>query len=342
MVSAITNGARKGVLFKGGVHVEQVAEVNTVAFDKTGTLTQGKPKVVEIIPLKGHSKDELLHIASSLECLSKHPLGDALVECADKNGVHNECVDDFKTIIGKGVKGRVNGSQYFVGDPTLFNEKALKPVRKYLIQYENEAKTVVLVGTKDKIFGLVTLADQLRSTGSDMVAGLRKVGVKRIVMLTGDNDKTAKRIADKLGINEYHSELLPEEKVKVIKNLAKSNSKNHHKGKIAMIGDGINDSPALAAADIGIAMGAAGSDTALETADVALMKDDLSKVPYMIKLGRKTMRVVKQNILLAVGIKLLFAILVFPGFVTLWMAVAIGDMGVSLGVILNALRLGRV
>ena len=157
-------------------------------------------------------------------------------------------------------------------------------------------------------------------------------------MLTGDNTKTALVIANDLGIDEYHPELLPQDKVAVINKLRTGNSK----GKVAMVGDGINDSPALAAADLGIAMGAAGSDTALETADVALMKDDLAKVPYLIQLGRKTMRVVKQNIMLAIGIKLLFTILVFPGFVTLWMAVAIGDMGVSLGVILNALRLGRV
>ena len=200
IVSAITNGARKGVLFKGGVYVEQAARVNTVAFDKTGTLTWGKPQVVDIIPLNGSSKNELLHIASSLECLSKHPLGDALVECAEENGLHTECVEEFTTIVGKGVKGRVDGVEYYVGDDTLFNKPALDQIKKYLDKFESEAKTIVLIGEKNKIFGIITFADQMRASGKKMVDELHKMGVKRTVMLTGDNENVATELAAKLGI----------------------------------------------------------------------------------------------------------------------------------------------
>ncbi len=341
IVSAITNGAKKGVLFKGGAYVEKAAEIDTFAFDKTGTLTSGKPVVTDIVPLNNHSKAELLSVASSLECLSKHPLGDALVECAERKGVHNECVEIFKTIPGKGVVGTINTKTYYVGGKNFFNKEKLKGLKKYFNRFTKESKTVVVIGTKDEVLGLVAFADYIRDGSKDMVKGLRKAGIKRLVMLTGDNSKSANSIANHLEIDEYYSDLLPENKVSIIKNLSKEKGKNENGRKVAMIGDGINDSPALAAADLGIAMGAAGSDIALETADIALMKDDLSKVPYLVRLSRKTMRVVKQNIVFAISIKLLFAILVFPGLVTLWMAVAIGDMGVSLGVILNALRLGK-
>ncbi len=337
IVSAITNGAKNGVLFKGGVHVENAARVDTFAFDKTGTLTTGKPVVTDIIPLKNHSKKELITLAASLECLSKHPLGDALVEYAKREGVHQECVEKFRTIPGKGVYGKINGKLYYVGGKSLFKKSALKGLDNYFTSFTDEAKTVVVIGTTEEAIGLVAFADDIRVSGKKMVKDLKKAGVNQIVMLTGDIVKTAEIIADSLGIDEYHAELLPHEKVTIIKKLRAKNGN----GKVAMVGDGINDSPALAVADLGIAMGAAGSDSALETADVALMKDDLSKVPYMLRLSRKTMSVVKQNIVLAIGVKLLFAILVFPGLVTLWMAVAIGDMGISLGVILNALRLGR-
>ncbi len=340
MVSAITNGAKNGVLFKGGVYVEGVANIDTVAFDKTGTLTAGRPVVSKVIPLNGHSRSEILQIAASLECLSKHPLGEAIVECAEQEGSYDNCVEKFKTVLGKGVYGTIDGTTYYVGDDSMFNDSALKTLNKQFKPSKTKINTIVLVGTKSKIIGLVVLEDKLRENSRSMVKALRKTGVKRVVMLTGDNERTARYIANQLDIEEYHSQLLPNEKVKIIRQLNQESRSS--KQKVAMIGDGINDAPAMAAADLGIAMGAAGSDTALETADIALMKDDISKIPYMIQLGRKTMAVVKQNIALAIGIKLLFVILVFPGFVTLWMAVAIGDMGVSLGVILNALRLGRV
>jgi Cd2+/Zn2+-exporting ATPase len=340
IVSAISNGARKGVLFKGGLHVETAAKIDTIAFDKTGTLTKGKPVLSDIIPFNGSNEKEILNLASSLECLSRHPLGDAIVECAEREGVHNACVDNFKTIPGKGVYGIIDDTQYFVGGKSLFKKSAIKGLDKYFDKLSGQGKSVVLIGTEDKILGLLAFSDEVRDDSKQLVKNLRKSGIKRIVMLTGDNQSTAKAIADELNIDEFHAELLPADKVRLVKKISKK-TKNSDP-KVAMVGDGINDAPALAAADLGIAMGTAGTDSALETADIALMKDDLSKVPYMVQLSKKTMNVVKQNIILAVGIKLLFAILVFPGFVTLWMAVAIGDMGVSLGVILNALRLGRV
>jgi Cd2+/Zn2+-exporting ATPase len=342
IVSAITHGARSGVLFKGGVHVETAAKIDTFAFDKTGTLTKGKPVLSDIVPLEGHSEKDLLLLASSLECLSKHPLGDAIVEYAEARNLHTECVEAFRTVPGKGVFGTIKNRTYYVGGKSLFSKSALTGLEKYFNKFSGAGKSVVLIGTKDKVFGIFAFSDELREHSKQMVKRLHNSGVKRVVMLTGDNRQTAGNIAGQLGVDEYYAELLPEEKVEIIKKIGAKNKKTGEDNRIAMVGDGINDAPALAAADLGIAMGTAGTDSALETADIALMQDDLSKVPYIIKLSKKTMNVVKQNIILAISIKLLFAILVFPGLVTLWMAVAIGDMGVSLGVILNALRLGRV
>jgi Cd2+/Zn2+-exporting ATPase len=336
IVSGITSGAKNGALFKGGVYIEKLAKIDTFAFDKTGTLTEGRPVVTDIIPLNNHSREDVLGIASSLECLSEHPLGKAIVELAVNEGIPIGCVEEFTAITGKGVTGRIETDTYIVGSMKLFNPEALKDIQNTLIKLEDEAKTIVIVGKKDEVAGVIGISDKIRSNSRSMIESLHRAGIKRTVMITGDNRRTAKAVASKIGIDEYHAELLPEQKVAILKKIGKE------KGNVAMVGDGVNDAPALATADLGIAMGVAGSDTALEVADIALMNDDLSKVPYLLRLGKKTMAVVKQNIILAIGIKLLFAILVFPGLVTLWMAVAIGDMGVSLGVIFNALRLSNV
>ncbi len=336
IVSGITSGAKNGALFKGGVYIEKLARIDTFAFDKTGTLTEGRPVVTDVIPFNDHTREDVLKIASSLECLSKHPLGKAIVGIAEKEGLSKECVEEFTAITGKGVTGRIGTDTYIVGSMKLFNPEAMEDIQNTLIKLEDEAKTIVIVGKKDEVAGVIGISDRIRQNSRSMIECLHKAGIKRTVMITGDNNRTAKAVASKIGIDEYHAELLPEQKVSILKKIGKE------KGNVAMVGDGVNDAPALATADLGIAMGVAGSDTALEVADIALMNDDLSKVPYLLKLGKKTMAVVKQNIILAIGIKLLFAILVFPGLVTLWMAVAIGDMGVSLGVIFNALRLSNV
>jgi Cd2+/Zn2+-exporting ATPase len=336
IVSGITNGAKNGVLFKGGVYVEKLAKIDTFAFDKTGTLTEGNPVVTDIIPFNNYSRREILRIASSLACLSGHPLGKAIVELAKQRGFSNECVEEFSAITGKGVKGKIGDEIYLVGNKELFDTEALNNLEETFSKLEDEAKTIVVVGKNNEIAGVIGIADKVRDDSRFMVESLHKMGVKRIVMITGDNKRTAKAVAAKIGVDEYYAGLLPEQKVSIVKEIGGGN------GNVAMVGDGVNDAPALATADLGIAMGVAGSDTALEIADIALMNDDLSKVPYLLSLGKKTMGIVKQNILLSVGIKLLFAILVFPGLVTLWMAVAIGDMGVSLGVILNALRISKI
>ncbi|MFQ5884760.1 MAG: heavy metal translocating P-type ATPase [Thermoplasmata archaeon] len=336
IVSGITSGAKNGVLFKGGVYVEKLAKIDTFAFDKTGTLTEGKPVVTDVVPFNDHSRKEVLSIASSLECLSKHPLGKAIVELAEGEGASMECVEDFSAVTGKGIRGRIGNETYLVGSRKLFSAKALSGLEETFSELEDEANTIVIVGKENEVAGVIGISDGIRDDSRQMVESLHRMGVKRIVMITGDNKRTARAVASKIDVDEYYPELLPEQKVSIIEEIGGGNE------RVAMVGDGVNDAPALVAADLGIAMGVAGSDTALEVADIALMNDDLSKVPYLLSLGKKTMGVVRQNIVLSIGVKLLFAILVFPGLVTLWMAVAIGDMGVSLGVILNALRLSRL
>ena len=336
IASGITSGATNGVLFKGGAYVEMLAKIDTFAFDKTGTLTEGMPVVSDVIPTGDHSEGEVLSVAASLECLAEHPLGDAIVRYADERRVARLCVEDLGSIPGKGITGEINGEKYVAGSRRLFDREALEDAEDTLGNLQEEAKTVVIVGKQDEVFGVIALSDKIRPDSAQMVRELHRMGVKRVVMVTGDNERIARNVAQKLGVDEYFAELLPEQKLEIIGRIKKGSE------AVAMVGDGVNDAPALAAADLGIAMGVAGSDTAMEAADIGLMKDDISKVPYLLALGRRTMRVVKQNIVLSISVKLLFAILAFPGLVTLWMAVAIGDMGVSLAVIFNALRLSRV
>jgi len=335
IVSSITSGARNGVLFKGGIYVEKLANIDTIAFDKTGTLTEGKPVVTDVITFNNYSKKEILAIASALECRSDHPLGKAIIEEADKDGKNREC-SDFTSIPGQGIKGKIGEEQYLVGRISLFDDKLVKDLSDTFNKLEDEGKTVVLVGKTNQIMGAIGITDKIRDECKNLVKSLHKKGIKQIVMITGDNERTAKAVAKKIGIDEYYAGLLPEEKVSIIEKIRKKRQ------KVAMVGDGVNDAPSLATADLGIAMGVAGSDTALEVADIALMNDDISRISYLLTLGKKTMNVIKQNIVAAIGVKLILAILVFPGLVTLWMAVAIGDMGISLAVIMNALRLSRI
>jgi Cd2+/Zn2+-exporting ATPase len=336
IASGITNGAKNGVLFKGGIYIENLAKVDTFAFDKTGTLTEGKPAVAEIENGPPEGRRKLLEVIASLEKNSTHPIGRAVVEYAEGKKIELLEVKKFRSIPGKGIKGDIGGITYFAGSKRLFGKNDLSKFNKTISRFESQGNTIVIVGTEGRVLGVLAIADKIRKSSKSMVSFLRKKGIKKTVMVTGDNETTASAVGARIGIDEVHAELLPDQKVEIIKKLSAG------PGQVAMVGDGVNDAPALATADIGIAMGAAGSDTALEVADIALITDDLSRIPYLLSLGRKTMSVVKQNIMLAIGVKLLFAILVFPGLVTLWMAVAIGDMGVSLGVILNAFRLSRV
>jgi len=334
MVSGITSAARNGVLIKGSAYVEEISKVRVFAFDKTGTLTEGKLEVTDVISL-GHSGEEILLKAASLEALSEHPIAKAIVEKARENNVKLKSVKRFQAIAGKGVTGKIGGEIYYVGSKRLFKELNIAFQEEVLEKLENEGKTVVLIGNEKEVIGLIAVMDKIRDTTIEAISELRKRGI-RTVMITGDNEITARAIAERIGITEYQAELLPDDKVNVIKDLSRKY------GHVAMVGDGVNDAPALASASVGIAMGAIGSDVSLENADIALMQDDLSKLPYLIELSKKTLEIVKENVVASILIKGSFAILTFPGIVTLWLAVAVGDMGLSLAVIFNAMRLSAV
>ncbi|MCK9152073.1 heavy metal translocating P-type ATPase [Methanobacterium alcaliphilum] len=333
MVSAITAGTNNGVLIKGGEYIEKMQDVDVFVFDKTGTLTEGNLEVTDIIPFNNFSEKELLGISAGLESNSKHPLAEAIVNQASNQKIPIKEVKDFESLTGEGLKGIIDGDTFFIGKKSLFHKNIDFPV-EIVRKMESEGKTVVLVGNNYHIVGVIGLRDKIRLLSKKTITSLKNRNIKTL-MLTGDNPGTAKAVASKIGMDKYHYSLLPQDKVKMVENLLKENK------KVAMVGDGVNDAPVLALADVGIAMGAVGSDVAIEAADIALMQDDISKIDYLIDLSRKSMGVIKQNITVAIIIKSSFAILSVMGFVTLWMAVAIGDMGLSLAVILNALRIGR-
>lgn len=348
MVSGITSATKNGVLIKGGEYVEEMKNVKAMVFDKTGTLTEGRLEVANIINFNDNSREDILQLTASLESHSKHPLAKAILQKATDEGLKLEEVHNFKSITGTGLKGEIRGNTFYVGNKTLFknlgiiNERESQDndilenndILEKISGYETEGKTTILLGTKQEVLGLMVLMDRIRDDALETVKFLKKNGI-RTVMLTGDNEGTARRVASHLGLDEYYHSLLPENKVEKIDELVE------HHGHVAMVGDGVNDAPALARANIGIAMGAAGSDVAIESADVALMHDDLSKLEYLLKLSRKTMGVVQQNVALSILVKSSFAIMAVLGLVTLWMAVGIGDMGLSLAVILNAIRIGN-
>jgi Cd2+/Zn2+-exporting ATPase len=322
------------VLIKGGVFLENFAKVKAIAFDKTGTLTEGKPSLQEIIPCNNYPQEKILRIAASLESKSQHPIAETVVISASKKGLKLMEVNNFQSIEGKGIEGSIAGEKYIVGNHTLFEEHGWcdKNVHAALDRVEDERHTAVLVGNNKCILGILSISDALRTESKETVSDLiKKSRLERIVLLTGDNKYTAEKIAQKIGIPEYRAELLPEDKVTIIEQLKKDHD------QVAMVGDGVNDAPSLAAADIGIAMGNGSSDAALDTADIVLMKDDLSKLRYLKRLSSLTLSIVKQNLVIALGLKFVFLSLAIPGLATLWMAV-FADMGASLLVILNGLR----
>lgn len=337
IVSAITSAARNGVLIKGGVHLEALGQIRAIALDKTGTLTTGRLEVTDVIGLNGHTPDEVLRVAVALESKSQHPIAQAVVRRYERDAQGRSWPHgtDFESLTGKGIRAKLNGQLYLAGKPELFNTDALRSAASELTRLEGEAKSVVSVGTPERLIGLIAVADQIRPEAKQAVSEVKCLGLE-VVMISGDNEGTAQAIARLLGVTHYHAGLLPEQKVHEIQHLLKEY------GSIAMVGDGVNDAPALAAATVGIAMGAIGTDAALETADVALMADDLSKLPYLLKLSRRARGVIKQNIWFSVLTKFSLAAGVFPGYVTLVLAVLVGDMGASLGVTSNALRLAHV
>ncbi len=331
IVSGLANAARRGILVKGGVYLEQGRELKTVALDKTGTITHGKPVLTNVVPLSRLSKEEALRIAASLDALSEHPVATAIV-AAYKNSV--ALVDNFEALPGRGVKGTLDGMTYFLGNHRLIEDlKVCSPdVEEALDRLEIEAKTAIVLGTKSESLAVFAVADTIRDTSKAAIADLKSLGIETI-MLTGDNDKTAKAVGLQVGIEDARGNLMPDDKLAAIGALLE-------RGPVGMVGDGVNDAPALARSSIGFAMGAAGTDTAIETADVALMQDDLRKLPEFIRLSRKTSQVLWQNITFALSIKVIFFVLTLTGVGTLWMAV-FADAGASLIVVANGLRLLR-
>ncbi|MFX1318632.1 MAG: heavy metal translocating P-type ATPase [Promethearchaeota archaeon] len=334
MVSALTSATKQGVLIKGSRYIEALGNVKVVAFDKTGTLTSGQLAVTDVISFD-ESDESVLRVAASIESFSEHPISKAIVAKALNPGLQVSDVDDFTTITGQGVSGRIDTVQYFVGSERLFTKLAIPYPKNQVRHLEEEGKTVILVGDSARAIGVIAIQDTIRPSSMSTIATLKQMGIKT-VMVTGDNEHTAAFIAKQIGIDAFYANLMPEDKVKILEEL------QQHYGAIAMVGDGVNDAPSLATADVGIAMGAIGSDAAIETADIALMHDDLAKLPYLFELSQKTRSIVRQNIGTALIVKFSLAALVFPGLITLWLAVAIGDMGLSLAVILNAMRLSRV
>lgn len=341
IVTAIGNAAKNGVLIKGGIHLEEMGAIKALAFDKTGTLTKGTPVVTDYIPSPGTESKQLLSVVAALENGSQHPLASAIMKKAEQEGLDykNIEVEDFASVTGKGIKGRLYGETYYVGSPNLFDEVLLNGIpdelRVMILRLQNQGKTVMAAGTPAGILGVIAVADVLRENSRDVIQKLHSLGIEKTVMLTGDNLGTAKAIGDQAGVTDIKAELLPADKLSYIKELRE---KYHRAG---MVGDGVNDAPALAASTVGIAMGGAGTDTALETADIALMADDLGKLPFTVLLSRKAMTIIKQNITFSVGIKLVALLLVIPGWLTLWIAI-FADMGATLIVTLNGLRLLRI
>jgi Cd2+/Zn2+-exporting ATPase len=364
VVSGITSAAKNGVLIKGGNHLEAMGAVEAIAMDKTGTLTKGELTVTDVVPLNGNSEADVLSCARGLESRSEHPIGEAIVEFAAERDVGTPTVEDFESITGKGVEADLDGETHYAGKPGLFEElgfdlehvhattdggvvttksrqlcernDCLDLLEETVPELQSQGKTVVLVGTEDELEGAIAVADEIRPAATQAIQRLHDLGVEHIIMLTGDNERTARAIADEVGVDEFRAELLPDEKVEAITEL------DAQYDGVAMIGDGVNDAPALATATVGVAMGAAGTDTALETADIALMSDDLSKLPYLYELSHDANSVIRQNIWSSLAVKAGLALAVPFGYVPIWLAVLAGDAGMTLGVTGNAMRLSRI
>ncbi len=333
IVSAISNAARHGVLIKGGIHLERMGSVNAIAFDKTGTLSAGRPVVTDVLPADSIEPDRLLALAASLEANSEHPLAKAIVEAAGARGLATTEASEFRALTGLGASAMIGAIPVQIGNMRLFaNSPVLTAVGDQLSGLQSQGKTAMIVASGEHALGIIAVADQLRDETTAAVAAIKRSGIAHTIMITGDNRHTAAAIAAQAGVDEYYAELLPEDKVDQVKRLLE------RYGQVAMVGDGVNDAPALATATVGIAMGGAGSDTALETADVALMADDLTKLPFAMALSKRSLRIIKQNIAFALAIKLIAVALIFPGWLTLWLAI-LSDMGASLVVTLNGMRL---
>jgi len=333
IVAALAGAAKQGVLVKGGTHLETPAHLKAVALDKTGTLTEGRPQVVEIVPLGGRSEAELLRLAAALEARSEHPIARAILTKAAEFKITAEPAQSVQAIVGRGVTGQVAGGEAWLGSRRYLEERMnSSAILQRADALSNAGRTIVAVGDSQDVWGLIAVADAVRPEAAQIVTALHRAGIQHVVMLTGDNRATAEAIARQTGIDEVRAELLPGDKVAAVEDLVR------RYGSVAMVGDGVNDAPAMGRANLGIAMGAMGSDAAIETADVALMSDDLSKLSWLIRHSRATLAVIRQNVAFSIAVKLLFTVLTVMGLASLWGAIA-ADVGASLLVVLNGLRL---
>jgi Cd2+/Zn2+-exporting ATPase len=336
IVSALAAAARKGVLIKGGARLERLASVRCVAFDKTGTLTRGRLRVTDIVSVNGARPLDILALAASLESRSEHPIGRAILDRANDDALTLSPVASFQALPGRGAEGSVTGRPVVVGSHRLFEERQMcsPKAEEILDRLETAGRTSVMVGVNGAAVGVIGVADEIRESAADTIQMLRDQGIDHVVLLTGDHESAARALASSIGIDDFRAGLLPEHKLLAVQALRRQY------GALAMVGDGVNDAPALAAADVGMAMGVAGSDAALETADIALMADELPKIPYARRLSRATSRNIRANISFSLALKAAFLVMAIAGTATLWMAV-VADMGASLIVIANALRLLR-
>lgn len=332
IVAGIGRASRSGVLIKGGAYLEAIGGIRTIAFDKTGTLTHGRPTVTDVVPLAELSPDAVLALAAAVESRSEHPLAGAILRSAQERGLSYVQPEQFEALTGRGAQATVDGLPVVIGSPALFSNPS-DPIRTQLTAFQAAGKTALLVGRGEQPIGIIAVADQVRAGADQVIRQLNMMDV-HTVMLTGDNRHTAAAVARRLGLDDIKAELLPEHKTDAIKALLAA------RGGVAMIGDGVNDAPALATATVGIAMGAAGSDTALETADVALMADDLSKLPYLIGLSRAALRTIRTNVAFSLVVKVIFLALTLAGYANLWLAI-LADTGAALIVIANGMRLLR-
>ena len=339
IVSALTNAARNGVLIKGGIHLEELSRIHCVAFDKTGTLTLGRPKITSVHSLNSMSAGQIVQIAVALEKRSEHPFAEAFLEYATSNKIpiSDYGITDFCAIPGKGIQAMIDHERYFLGSHQFVEDLGVcsSKVEELVDKFQHDDASTVFLANERKILGVFAVEDEVRLQGMNSIRSLHALGIKRTVLLTGDDSTQSATLQRQLSIDELRLGLLPGEKVSAIRDLQRQY------GEVAMVGDGINDAPALANASIGIAMGGAGSDIALETADVVLMNDDLTKLPFALRLGKRALSTIKQNIVFALTIKAIFIGLGAFGITSLWLAI-LADDGVTLLVALNGMRLLRM
>lgn len=330
MVSAITAGTNNGIIIKGGQYIEELSNIKAIMFDKTGTLTEGKLKIQDIVANK--NKDELLKLVCSVEAKSNHPIAKSFDEYAKENKLELYDVENFKNVSGKGLTAEINGEKYYLGNKSLFDydENVSKEAENIELI---DGKTIIIVGSSTELLGYITLNDKIRNDSPSTIDYLNRNNIETM-MITGDNDKTANMVSKEIGIRKYYANLLPDEKVDIVEKVV------NQYNDVAMVGDGVNDAPSLAMSNVGIAMGM-GSDVAIDTGDIVLLNDQISKLEYIVGLAKKTMRVVKTNISVAVAVKAILAVIAILGYIALWEAITIGDVGLTLVVVANALRLSK-